>query len=219
MIIYSIYRATNIHNGKCYIGFTKDFKDRIYKHQWKCFNQNINSKFYNAIRKYGWDAFEWNIIFQSKDLDYCLNNMESYFIEQYDSMRNGYNSTTGGESGILSDEVKKTLSEIGKTLYANPNSYYHTQEYKEKMRVSCSGDKNGFYNRTHTQETKELLSTKRQINRYMIIDPENNYYHTTNLKGFCREHNLHSAGFFAVIRGERKSYKGWKIKKETLQSP
>lgn len=76
MNIYSIYKATNISNGKCYIGFTKNFDRRIKDHK-KAYPR-VNSNFYYAIRKYGWDSFEWEIIFQSEDLEYCKNTMEPY---------------------------------------------------------------------------------------------------------------------------------------------
>jgi predicted GIY-YIG superfamily endonuclease len=51
MHIYSIYKATNLSNGKCYIGFAADFNRRIKQHK-KYFNKK-KTKFYDAIKSYG----------------------------------------------------------------------------------------------------------------------------------------------------------------------
>ena len=54
-----IYKATNLINKKVYIGQTvKTLKERIYKHlcEGKC------PHFYRALKKYGKDNFEWEII-------------------------------------------------------------------------------------------------------------------------------------------------------------
>jgi group I intron endonuclease len=111
MNIYTIYKATNLINNKCYIGFDSRFPRRIYFHKYNY--PNTDFKFYRAIRKYGWDNFEWEIIYQSNDKDYTKNIMENYFIEEYDSYLNGYNSTFGGEGTfgyIRSQEEKDFIS-------------------------------------------------------------------------------------------------------------
>ena len=95
--VYSIYRATNTINGKVYIGFDSNWPKRKSEH--KTVSKHAQFKFYNAIRKHGWDNFVWDIIYQSLDHDHCLDVMEQYFIDQYDSICNGYNSTRGGAGG------------------------------------------------------------------------------------------------------------------------
>lgn len=94
-MINTIYKATNTNNGKAYIGFDSNWPRR--KHAHKSKYKYADSNFYSALRKYGWDAFEWEIIYQSKDRDYCLNFSEKHFIEFYDTLRSGYNMTEGGE--------------------------------------------------------------------------------------------------------------------------
>jgi group I intron endonuclease len=96
--IYSIYRAKNITNGKCYIGFDSNWPYRKSRH--KISSQASNLKFHNAIKKYGWDKFEWAVIYQSIDGEHCLDIMEPFFIKEYDSFNNGYNMTEGGEGVI-----------------------------------------------------------------------------------------------------------------------
>ena len=116
MKVFSIYKATNKVNGKIYIGFDSNWPKRIKNHK-NYFNSNksrhYNSKFHNAIRKYGWEAFEWEVICQSLDGEYLLNEMEPYFIQYYDSYIDGYNMTLGGEGRIgyiTSEETKRKMS-------------------------------------------------------------------------------------------------------------
>lgn len=110
MLIYSIYKITNKINQKVYIGYTENINKRIQEH--KNSSKSKNNKFYKAIRKYGWDNFYFEIIYQSPDSEHCLNVMENYFITQYDSFTNGYNSTLGGEgsSGTKCKKIKKKMS-------------------------------------------------------------------------------------------------------------
>lgn len=101
MNIYSIYRATNIKTNKSYIGFDSHWPKRKLEHKSAANRDTSSNKFYNAIRKYGWDSFVWEIIYQSTEYEHCLNIMEPFFIKIYNTMHQGYNSTTGGEgSGV-----------------------------------------------------------------------------------------------------------------------
>ena len=98
MNIYTIYRATNIITGKVYVGFDSCWPKRKREHKGSA-QRGEPYKFYNAVRKYGWNSFIWDIIYQSKDYDHCLNTMEQYFIDEHDSLANGYNSAKGGGKG------------------------------------------------------------------------------------------------------------------------
>lgn len=102
MTIYSIYKATNKISGKSYIGFTVNLASRKRAHFYFAFHKKQNSAFYNALRKHGWDTFEWEILYQSEDRANCISVMELFYIEKYRtyigfSDCNGYNMTLGGE--------------------------------------------------------------------------------------------------------------------------
>ena len=121
MNIYSIYKATNKINQKVYIGFDSNWPTRSKEH-FKDFNSKKSIVFYRAIRKYGWDAFDWEVIYQSTDGDHTLNVMENMFIVENHSYigfknSNGYNMTLGGD-GILglkrSKIFKQNQSKIAK---------------------------------------------------------------------------------------------------------
>lgn len=74
----------------------------------------IDTYFYRAIRKYGWNNFEWAIIDDTASSKEELNTLERYYIKQYDSFNNrekGYNSTSGGERNYqITEEERKNRS-------------------------------------------------------------------------------------------------------------
>ncbi len=102
----TIYKATNLINGKSYIGFDSAWPKRKNRHLENA-NYNREGKFYDAIRKYGCDKFQWEILYQSEDKEHTLNVMEPYFIKEHNTFRQGYNMTEGGEGcfGATSNKI------------------------------------------------------------------------------------------------------------------
>ena len=191
MTMYAtIYKATNIITNQHYIGFTlKSLEERKTQHQRRMKNNN-NIKFYNSLRKYGWNNFEWNIVYQSKDLTHCLDIMEPFFIEEFDSFNNGLNSTKGGEGNLgwkPTPEQNKKNSEAIRKLYSNPNSVYNSKEYKDKFKKSMN-----------SHEYKMKVSGKNNTLAKPVIDPNGNIYdtiteasiskkcHTTTIRRWCQ---------------------------------
>ena len=138
MKIYSIYKATNTVNGKVYIGFASNFKNRIAVH--RSSSNKEDSKFYRAIRKYGFDAFVWEIIYQSLDHEFCLNIMEPFFIREYDSKNSGYNSTDGGDGtvGRIVTPEQRMAQSIASTGRISKGSgiYERTPKHLEQIEMA-----------------------------------------------------------------------------------
>ena len=68
-----------------------------------------------------------------------LDEWEQYYIKFYDTLYpNGYNLEEGGRGGVPSEEVRKKISEALKGLQA--------------------GEKNPFYGKTHSEESKKKIS-------------------------------------------------------------
>lgn len=134
MSIYSIYKATNIIDGKVYIGFDSHWPNR--KGQHLILSQKGSGwLFHEAIRKYGPDAFEWEVICQSKDGHYLLNEMEPYFIKEYNSFYlngQGYNMTLGGDGTVGYHHLEETKTRISNTK----RGYRHSEKSKNKMSES-----------------------------------------------------------------------------------
>ena len=117
-----IYKFTNKITGKTYIGQTNDIEKRKRGHKSESFNPKANGynlPFHAAIRKYGWENFEFEILEEIPDefgREY-LNEREIFFISYYKSLvdENGYNLTKGGEGcnkGPLTFEEQVQLSKI-----------------------------------------------------------------------------------------------------------
>jgi len=60
-----------------------------------------DTKFYRAIRKYGENNFYIELL-ETTTID-NLNEREKYWISYYNSYKNGYNSTLGGDGVIRLD--------------------------------------------------------------------------------------------------------------------
>jgi group I intron endonuclease len=181
MNIYAIYKVTNKINGKIYIGFDSNWPTRKYQHKSRS-KKNKTYKLYQAIRKYGWDNFDWEIIYQSFDALHTLKVMEPHFIKEYNSFNFGYNMTEGGDGtpGHLRDpQIAIEHSNRMKAYFSDPKN-------RIKKGEDCSKN-------------------------WIITDPNGIVYHIKNMAKFCREHNLDSGNMSAVAKGRYKQYKGWKI--------
>ena len=120
-----IYKYQNKINGHIYIGQSIDITQRQYNHKSSAFNEkscDYNSQFHQAIRKYGLQNFDFEIIAELTPEEYTretLNQLEIFFIKYYDSFHNGYNASEGGDivdnktrSGELNGRAKLTEEDV-----------------------------------------------------------------------------------------------------------
>lgn len=94
MRTYYIYKATNKINGKSYVGQTCDFHSRVWQHQ-RCYDRD-DCDFHKAIKEFGFDNFSWEIIETCESEDRACE-LEKYYIEKFNTYRDGYNMTKGGK--------------------------------------------------------------------------------------------------------------------------
>lgn len=130
-----IYKITKKENGKCYIGQSNDIQRRMSEHKTKGSSSRIPLDV--AIQKYGVDAFTYEVI------EECpiekLNERESYWIEYYNSVNNGYNCSIGGDQqsvGSQNGRAKLTESDviIIREAYANHKRQKDVYElFKDKI--------------------------------------------------------------------------------------
>ena len=114
-----IYKATNKITNKSYIGQTiKKLDQRKSEHKHRAFFENSNTKFYNAIKKYGWYNFTWEILEESNEWSKEeLDEKEIYYIQLYDTINNGYNILIGGGCSE-SDGLTMSIACGSKPFYA-----------------------------------------------------------------------------------------------------
>ena len=148
MNIYTIYKATNKLNGKCYIGFDSHWPNRKVCH--KSASKKQNSKFYNAIREHNWDNFVWEVIYQSYDGHHTLKFMEPHFIKEHNSFYCGYNSTLGGDGILGHKHSEENKQKIKNALQGKKHSKEWcdniSKSLKGKSRLDILGDNNPMRN-------------------------------------------------------------------------
>lgn len=138
---FCVYIHTNLINGKIYVGQTCQNP----KVRWANGSTYKGSVyFYKAIQKYGWENFDHEVIASKLTQDEA-NHFEELLIEKLDTMnpKKGYNLKSGGENNLLSDSIKQKISNAA------------------KCRI---GDKNSFFNKHHSEETKEKIRRKNKAN-------------------------------------------------------
>ena len=151
-----IYCIENTINGTAYVGQSNDIKKRWCQHRSNLrAGRHENEHLQRAWDKYGEEAFSFSVIEEVEEDE--LDAAEMMYIELFDTFRNGYNMTLGGEStrGFTpwnkgkhrSERVKRILSESAKKR---------------------TGSKNPFYGKEHSQKTKAKISEYRSI---PVIDP------------------------------------------------
>lgn len=93
-----IYKIQNLINGNVYIGQTvKPVEKRFQQHR-NNYDKPYFSQLtlYKAFKKYGLDSFSFETL--EKVDNEKLDEREKYWIDYYDSYKNGYNMTLGGRS-------------------------------------------------------------------------------------------------------------------------
>lgn len=130
-----IYKHTSKTTGLSYIGLTKfTLEQRLNEHIKESLN-NSENLFHKAIREFGIEDFE-SIILEDGISDLSiLKEREIYWIEYYNTYKNGYNMTKGGQCGSWTKEshnkgvrtrkligsykggAKKRLETIGDNIY------------------------------------------------------------------------------------------------------
>lgn len=168
---YCVYVHINKINGKKYVGQT--VKGNKPWRRWDNGNGYVNCKyFYHAIKKYGWDNFEHEVIANNLTAEEA-DNFERLLIVKLDTMNpdKGYNLEPGGtKNKTLSENTRKKISEshmgeknpmYGVRLIGEKNGMYGkhlSNEHKEKIRNANIGEKNANYGKKLSDEQKQKIS-------------------------------------------------------------
>lgn len=146
--IHYIYRIVNKINGKCYIGYSINPERRFRAHKTIAAN-NKGYVLHNAIRKYGIDSFYMEVISCSKDYEYTITELESYFIKLFNSRTDGYNLTDGGESNYGWSPSLETRQKISAIHKGKKLSQHHKNKISEHMKL---------HPLMHNSETRQKVS-------------------------------------------------------------
>lgn len=169
-----IYMVVNMVNHKKYIGQSKNIKKRFQSHHLVDYknenNCNYNTKFYQAIRKYGIDNFEVIVLQLCKEEE--LDDLEIKFIKEFDTFKNGYNSTEGGQfwsPNIHSEEIeakRRKTREKNKSLMSenHPRAKLTNQQVWDIRQRYIDGESiKDIY-----QDFKDLYSSQQTFKRIVL---------------------------------------------------
>jgi group I intron endonuclease len=172
-----IYKATNMINGKSYIGQTVQIlSNRISKH-YKSISNHASYKFCRALRKYDKNVWMWEILYENVPKS-LLGKTERFAIGNYDTKDNGYNSTYGGEDNPMNypeyrlkvslalkgrpgrhnqvtEETKRKISEANT---GKKRTEQHCIKQSKRLMGKYAGVTNPFYGKKHTAETIAKMS-------------------------------------------------------------
>lgn len=137
-----IYKATNKINGKAYIGYDTRWPHRRSKHNHDAIKKECTLLFHVAIRKYGVDAFEWEVLLEDATLEDEIRLIAEHKTHAHKGY--GYNLTDGGDSNlgwVMSDETK---AKIAAKAMGNKRCLgrFHSEETKAKIRAKRALQKN-----------------------------------------------------------------------------
>ena len=208
-----IYKVVS-PNKKVYIGQTiKDLVERKNGHKKE--SQNTNNKgyaikFHNALRKYGFDNFKWEVVLDDVPKEH-LDELEKFLIWFHDSCENGYNSTLGGDCNPMKGKKHSELSKkkISEACGIGMRGKKHTKEAKQKMSLTKKERfKNGLLVPTllgkhHSEETKRKISASNTGKK-----------RTDNFK---LERSKQTTGSNNPMYGKPSAMKGKKHSEETKQ--
>ena len=116
---------------------------------YRIFDETCNSKFARSIRKWGWNAFEGRILEEVDEED--LNELEKFYIKYFDSYKNGYNTTLGGEGTR------------GHNPFANK-----TEEEMEEIKEKIVGESNPRAKKVYCNELNIVFSYTKLAAKYCI---------------------------------------------------
>ena len=104
-----IYKITNDINQKVYIGMTERTIEERFKEHCREYKQRRCEKrpLYSAMKKYGPEHFHVELVEETNSPE----EREQYWIKYYNSYKEGYNATIGGDgkSHIDNNEIEKML--------------------------------------------------------------------------------------------------------------
>lgn len=195
-MIHYIYCYTNKINGKQYIGQTNNLSRRRKQHiqdsiyQYNGHEVSYNLPFHAAIRKYGIDGFDFEVLRTIDTEDWSIvNKIESDYIKEFNTLApDGYNLQAKGCSNPGLNRTKLSDEEV-KSIIADLKAKMYIPDIAEKYQLSrsyisdinngrCLHQENETYplqqNRITTDEYLQIIDlienttySLREIARYM----------------------------------------------------
>lgn len=113
------------------------------------------------------------------------------------------------KSHSLESRQKISIANSGNNHYNYGN--HLSEQTKNKISLGNKGRKHSWTNQKRCEEHIEKLRASRCKTKFKIINPNNIIIETFYLSKFCKENNLNTGHMYQVVKGNLKSYKGWRV--------
>ena len=224
--MYYIYKFTNKKNGKTYIGQTNNIQKRKNGHKSESFNKcsaGYNLPFHAAIRKYGWENFNFEILEEIPDEESqnYVDEREIFFIQYYHSLKdeNGYNIALGGQGQRrkpLTYEEKLNLSKLftKEEIIDIQNRLMNDEEYDDIEKIYAPKLKRTFLVNINTgtnffNEEFDYPLKKNARSRFSqkeIRAIKDRIIQGEKYKDIQKDYGIKSAGFLSMINTGKYFY-------------
>jgi len=138
---YKIYKHTFKSSNKSYIGYTSlKIEERLHKHLTNSLS-GIDTHFYRAIRKYGINDIKSECLYETEIMTEAINK-EKEFIKKFDTFKNGYNMTIGGDGGDIINSLPEEkfvnyINQLIKRTQGKNNPRYCGKTDDEIVEMGC----------------------------------------------------------------------------------
>ena len=169
--IIGVYKISNTScsQRKYYIGYSSDIKHRwcIHRSSLKT-NKHCNILMQRAYNKYGPKCFTYEILHECETEEEA-KRIELSYLEDLtirDKLYNLHYNSSGGDLLTFHPD-REQIIEKRAIEQKKRNSELTPEEYKRRF-CTKTGEKNGMYGRTHTDEVKRLFSEMHKGNTYRL---------------------------------------------------
>ena len=212
-----------------YIGMTSDFEERCKTHKSSILRGNANYKVMDIYNKTKTLPII-TLIEETQDLKVA----EQSWIKEFDSIKNGLNITTGGDSsgsGYQHARSKFTREQVLEVFKLLQDVWNSTTFISRETGVSTGiigdisrGKTHEWLQEEFPDEYAHMLSLigKRKAKRILNDDnsfpalraPDGTIHYFESLSKFAEEQGFHSAqGFYGLLNGDLYTYKDWTLAK------
>ena len=130
-----IYKITS-PSGKSYIGRTKNLNKRLIQHKSEAKTGRTGFAIHKAIKKYTWEKMKVEILDMAPSKE--IEALEEHYIRESNSLKIGYN---------------ETLRTTGGNVWEGKEDTEEFQQFKEHMSKVTTGENNGMFGKTHSEES------------------------------------------------------------------
>lgn len=226
--MYLIYKLYYTQTTEVYVGITsRSLESRLQEHSTRL-QRGVHHS-YKLQTAHSLHGLPEVVQIATADTKALAEELEIFYIAEYDSFRCGYNCTRGGEAMGVGEDCHSALytqDDYLCVLAFLAHTSLSRQEIAQECGVGSSvvahiaQRKNHLYLEALAPEDYQLIrSRNRQAEYFATLDnkyppiysPSGEVFIITNARAFARKHGLDHACLGKVIRGERSSHKGWTL--------